>query len=185
VRAATLVLLTTACGTYSHLRPADNLRAGGVEISGGFAASTLPEVVPVVQAAVGITDWMELEAQYEVYSALGELRFELLGSERRPIALALGVGGGVASVWKDVGDDHLRAGAVLGDLVLGKGFRHVDLYLANKTVVLVSVGYVINAVKAGVRARWKGLHLGVEGGVTTHHSFFALGEGTVYLGFGL
>ena len=184
MRFAALLLLCCACGTYSHLRPADNLRSGRVEVSAGFAASTLPEVVPVVQGAVGITDWLELEAQYEVYSALGELRFGILRSETSAVALSVGVGGGMASVWQDLGgDDNFRDGAVLGDVVVGKRWPAVEIYLADRAIVLLSTGYTINAVKAGVRFRFRGAHLGLEGGVTTHHSFIALGEGTAFVGF--
>lgn len=185
MRGRALLLLLTACGTYSHLRPADNLRAGGVEVSAGVAMSSVPEVVPVVQAAVGVTDRVEIEGQYEVYSALAELRFGVLSTERHGVALAIGAGGGMASVWQDLGDDSFRDGAVVGDVVFGKRWDAVELYLSDKAVVLVSTGYVINAVKAGVRGRFHGVHLGLEGGVTTHHAFIALGEGTVYLGFGL
>lgn len=149
-RLAAFLLTTTACGTYSHLRPADNLKAGGVELSAGLAASTVPEVVPVAQAAVGITSWMELEAQYEVYSALGELRFGILSTERNGVALAVGVGGGMASVWEDLGDDTFRDGAVLGDVVFGKRWTNVELYQAPTHHAFLALGEATAFLRFGL-----------------------------------
>jgi len=65
----------TGCGTYSLLRPADTLKRGELEMTAGAAFNTLPEMTLVGQAAFGLADWLELGAQYEMYSALGQLRF--------------------------------------------------------------------------------------------------------------
>lgn len=103
-----------------------------------------------------------------------------LGGERDGLALAIGVGGGVASVWVDA---YQNSAAVLGDLVVGRRFgEHFELYLGHKVIVTVPDGYVLNATRLGARGAWKVLMLGVEGGLTMHHSFATLGEGTVYGG---
>lgn len=174
---------TQACGTYSHIRPADNLEHGKLELSGGLAANTLPEVLPVVSFAYGISDRVELEAQYEVYSALAEVRFGLLTTKADDFALALGVGGGYASLWVN---DFVGHGAALADLVLGRRFgEHVELYLGHKFMWLGGSGYLLNATRLGVRGSWGWGHIGFEGGATVHHSFLVVGEATGYIGFTL
>ncbi|MFO0747800.1 MAG: hypothetical protein U1F43_19360 [Myxococcota bacterium] len=179
--AALAALAAPACGTYSHMRPADNLEAGRAEVSAGLAFNTLPEVLPVVSAAVGLTDRIELEGQYEVYSALAEVRFGVLTTKANDFALSLGVGGGYASLWVD---EFVGHGAALADLALGRRFgEHVEVYLGHKLMWLGGGGYLLNATRAGVRVSWPWGHVGVEGGATVHHSFLVVGEGTGYIGF--
>jgi hypothetical protein len=162
------------------VRGADNLARGRVELAAGLAANQLPEVLPVVAGAVGLTDWLELDAQYEIYSALVEARFAVLGSERHGLALALGVGGGAATVLV-VEDDGDSDAALLGDLVVGRRWDALELYLSEKAIWMVAHGYVINAMRAGVRWNTGPLILGAEAGASIHHDFLAIAEGSVFL----
>src|SRR6185503_15551320 len=100
------------------------------------------------------------------------------------IALSVGAGGGVASIWFTLKDsDSTAGGSAVGDVVVGKRFGSAfEVYLSNKVVWLVNVGYVIDAARAGVRLSAGHFHLGVEGGATFHHSFLVLGEATGYVG---
>ncbi len=187
-RAALLCALAAGagCGTYSLLRPADTLSAGHFELTGGCAVNTVPEAVPVAQAAVGLTDWLEVGAQYETYSALGQLRFGLLSSEKHGIAIALAAGGGFASVWEELGTDanYHQSGGPLAGLTIGRRFDWFEPYLGGKVLVLFDSGYTITSLRAGFRIiLFDHLVLGVEGGATFHHNFLVVGEGTGHLGF--
>jgi hypothetical protein len=174
--------LLAACGTYSHIRPADNLRSGKLEASVGLAANGLGEVLPVGAAAVGITDWLEIEGQYEIYAGFGELRAAILASDRQGIALALGAGGGAASVYTN---DWGGGAALVGDLTLGRHFEHLDLYVADRFFYLPKDGYTINSLRAGLRVDLDQFFIGAEGGATLHQGVLWLGEGTLYVGLDL
>ncbi len=177
--AACLAIALPACGTYSHIRPADNLPAGRFEIAGGLAANGLGEVLPVGAAALGLTDWLELEGQYEIYSGFAELRAGVLRSERDGIAVSLGVGGGGASVYAN---DWSGGAAVVGDLTVGRRFGAVELYLGDRFFFLPGSDYTINSTRAGVRVGGEHFFGGAEGGATLHQGVLVLGEGTLYLG---
>ena len=180
MRAAALAVLLCACGTYSHVRGADNLPRGRVELAAGFAANQLPELLPVVGGAVGVTDWLELQGQYEIYSALAEARFSVLQSERHGVALAMGIGGGAATVLV-VEDDGQSDAALLADLVLGRRWDTLELYVSEKAIWMVAHNYVINAMRAGIRWNTGPLVLGAEAGASVHHDFLAVAEGSVFL----
>jgi hypothetical protein len=82
---ALLLASTTACGTYSLVRPADTLPAGRVELAAGLAASQLGEVNTIVHGAVGITDDVEVFGHNEFLNTFGEVRYGILHSDdRRP-----------------------------------------------------------------------------------------------------
>ncbi|MBN2496494.1 MAG: hypothetical protein JXR96_18010 [Deltaproteobacteria bacterium] len=186
----TLVCLSLAllpgCGTYSVLRPADTLEEGSFAFTNGVAANSLPEAVYVAQASVGLLDWLELDAQYEVYSALGQLRFGVLHSEEHGVALALSAGGGAASLWDslDTTADVLDFGAITAGVTIGRRWAFFELYGGWKGLLLVPGAYFINTAKLGfLFTLFDHFLIGLEGGCTAHHSFFVLGEGAVHLGF--
>lgn len=176
----------TGCGTYSLLRPADTLKRGELEMTAGAAFNTLPEMTLVGQAAFGLADWLELGAQYEMYSALGQLRFGLLSSEKHGLALSIAVGGGYATLLEaiDVESRDVRSAGPLAGLTVGRRWDSFELYLGNKTLMLLPDAYFLNAVRAGVRYTiHQAIVLGLEAGVTFHHNFVVLGEGTAHVGF--
>ncbi len=155
----------------------------------GIAINSVPEAVPVGQAAIGIFDRLEIMGQYELYSALAGVRIGLLSSADNGIALALQLGGGMASIGSSLdafsGDDTTMDPALLGGLVVGRRFGLHDIYisyrgLAVDTEILGVQGiYLLNSVKAGGRLfAGRHLFLGIEGGATFHHDFFVVGEGT-------
>jgi len=168
------------------LRPADTLKQGRFELTAGAAMNTLPEVTAVAQLAVGVFDWLELGAQYETYSALGQVRFGILSSEEHGFALALAVGGGAANLVENIDEENepWDNGAVLAGITLGRRWDFFELYLGYKSLLLLPLQYSINSVKAGVRfTLFEVVVLGIEGGVTFHHAFLTLGEGAAHLGF--
>ena len=188
MRAAAGLLALCACGTYTHVRGADNLPGGRVELAAGLAANGLGEVLPVFAGAVGLTDWLELEAQYEVYSALVEARFQVLSSERHGVALAMGVGGGAATVLvTEAGDEEQgdSDASLLGDLVLGRRWDPIEVYVSDKVIWMLSDDYVINALRAGVRWRLGSGVLGFEGGASIHHDFLTVGEASLFFALSL
>lgn len=171
---------TTGCGTYSLLRSADTLSKGQFEISAAITGNTLPEVLGAVQGAVGVTNWLELGAQYEVYSALAQVRFGVLSSEKHGVALALAAGGGFASAWTSAWRSQ---GTVLGGFTIGRRWSYFELYLGDKCLFLIPDSYFINTGKLGVRfTLWKHLLLGAEAGATLHHGYLVVGEGALQLG---
>jgi hypothetical protein len=182
----TLAWLVGGCGTYSLLRGADNLKQGQLEMTGGVALNSIPETVGVVQLAVGLTDSIELGAQYEQYSALGHLRYGLFNSEDHGIALALSLGGGASSIKFDLDEDleALEQVAITAGLTLGRRWDWFELYLGYRSLFLVPDQYSINTVKMGARATlFDHLVVGIEGGATFHHNFMVLGEGAAHIGF--
>ena len=177
--AGAAALLLCACGTYSHVRTADNLAGGHVELAGGLATNGLGEVVPVGAAAIGLTDWLELEGQYEVYSGFGELRAGLLSSEANGIAVALGAGVGGASVYAN---DWAGGAAGVANLVIGRRWSRFELYAADRFLYLPDTGYTINSLRGGLRVGLGPVFIGGEGGATLHQGVLWLGEGTLLLG---
>ena len=174
------------CGTYSMLRPADTLKQGEFEMTGGVAANSIPELVAVAQLGVGITDWLEFGAQYEVYSALGQLRFGLLNSADHGFALALAVGGGASSFLENLDDDRdaFDNGVILAGLTMGHRWDFFDLYLGCKSLFLLPLQYSINTVKLGAMFTFfDTLIFGLEGGATLHHGFWVAAEGAIHIGF--
>src|SRR5262249_26676791 len=126
--AGAAAILLAACGTYSHVRSADNLAGGPVELAAGFARNGLGGGVPVRAGPRRLADWLELEGQYEVYSGFGELRAGILGSEANGIAVALGVGVGGASVYAN---DWAGGAAGVADLVIGRRWSRIEIYAAD------------------------------------------------------
>jgi hypothetical protein len=175
----------TGCGTYSLLRSADTLKKGQFEVSVAATGNTLPELLGAVQVAAGVTDWLELGAQYEVYSALAQARFGVLSSEKHGVALALAVGGGASSLWTSALSDphHEFSPTATAGFTIGRRWDFFELYLGEKCLFLTPEKYFINTGKLGVRFTvWKHLLLGAEAGVTLHHDFLVLGEGALQLG---
>ncbi|OGQ87718.1 MAG: hypothetical protein A2289_24705 [Deltaproteobacteria bacterium RIFOXYA12_FULL_58_15] len=170
------------------LRPADNLRAGQVELSGGAAFNSLPEAVFVGQANVGITDWLELGGQYEIYSAVGWTRFGLLNTDNHGIAVALTVGGGAAQIWDSLNTDEWSdfEGAVFGGVTLGRHFGVIEPYVGYRIFYFPGLETTIQTIKGGLRfTGWETVFLGVEGGATVHHALLTLGEGALVVGLKL
>lgn len=176
---------SVACGTYSALRPADNLRRGEVDVAAGLAANQIGEVLPVVRATVGVTDRIEIGAQYEVYSALASARLALLRSDEHGIAVSAGVEGGYVSVLDALdGDDYdlgIQGEALGGVLAVGRRWRSLEIYAVTKAL---AAGWgqgstsFLGVYRAGLRiALGDHFYLGAEGGGTLHHSVF-VGEGT-------
>jgi hypothetical protein len=184
--------LTASCGAYSILRPADNLKAGQAELAGGVSVNMWPLATFVGQGSVGITNWLELGGQYEVYSAEGWARFGLLRSEAHGVALALSAGGG--AVWNvDLADEGLHLEeewepAILAGVTLGRRFGVIEPYLGWRCYYMPQVAYSLNAIKAGVRLTpvswsWGSWWLGLEGGATIYGTDFTIAEGAAVTGF--
>lgn len=121
----------TGCGTYSSLRPADNLEAGQLEVQGGLAASHLVEILPVAKISYGLTDRIEVGAQYETYSLLGDIRLGILRSDEEGFALAFGVHAGAVHF---SAFHHSRAAAG-PNLVLGKRWGKWEVYTGVKAIL--------------------------------------------------
>lgn len=191
MRLAAVTFLTLAsCGTYSALRPADNLRAGQAEVHTGLAANAFGEVLPVGRVTVGVHDRVELGAQYEIYSALGSARFGLLRSEDDGVALSLGVVGGYVSVLETIDDElevDLRGEAAGGTLSFGRRWDSIQLYLTGKAM---AVGWAENAYsflgvsRLGIQFQRQNFLIGFETGGTLHHVVF-IPEATAYIGLHL
>ncbi len=180
-----LILSVSSCGTYSVLRPADNLRAGQVELSGGAAMNSLPETVFVGQANVGVTNWLELGAQYEMYSAAGWMRFGILNTDEHGFALALSGGGGAVSVWDKVDSEELHGfgRAVMGGVTIGRRIKILEPYVAYRIFYLPGLVTSVQAIKGGLRLTgWNKFFLGLEGGATIHYGAVTVGEGAIALG---
>ena len=186
-------LATSACGTFSVMRPADNLKAGQVEISGGLTVNSLPDANPVLQANVGVLDWLELGAQYETYSAEGWLRFAPLSTDDNGLALALSLGAGGLNTIGWSSDEHSLDDSwtptLMGGATLGRRFADwFEPYIGVRLFYLASSEIALTTVKGGMRftpARWSwgAFWLGLEGGATFYDGLFAVGEGTAALGF--
>jgi hypothetical protein len=162
---ATAILVTAVasggCGTYSLLRPADTLPAGRVDLGAGVAVSSLPQTVAVAHAHVGLADWLEVGAHYEVYSAFGEARLGVLSTSRNGFALAVGGGaGGVRTLgWGP---------AAMTSVTVGRRFGDLDVYLGNRFVYAPGRA-TIDATKLGARLTLRDrIYVGVEGGATWH-----------------
>jgi hypothetical protein len=189
-----------SCGTFSSLRPADNLKQGEVEIVGGISANTLVEVLPVGRLTVGITDWLEAGVQTEVYSNLADVRFGILGSEENGIALSVGVqggtvqhltsvdystSGGVRRVFSDA------SGAVGPTLCIGRRWDFFELYMGAKALSDFDNQAILALLSGRLGARfrvWQNGILGIEAGGSGHFwsgSGTGVGEATAYLGFSI
>jgi type IV secretory pathway TrbD component len=177
----------TGCGTYSMVRSADTLPRGKLELAGGLAASSL-EVNTVAHAAYGITDRVEVLAQNEVWSTIGEVRYGFLHSKSSPLGLAVGVGGGQAFTLLSAFSGN--AAAASASIAVGRDFGRVTLTLGNREILMFG-GYLASATRLGARLRMSE-HFGLllEAGATVHTKLslgtaLAVGEGTagVYFGF--
>jgi len=179
-------LLLPSCGTYSVLRPADNLAEGRFEVQAGAAISTVPELLPVLKADVGITDWLEAGAQWEVYNALVGARIGLLKSETHGIALAIGVQAGLADIARleKSSSQWSNRFVISPNVTIGRRFNKIELYLGTKALLAVSdfAGTEVFTAKLGLR--WTANELGfitVEGGASAHRF---LGSGYLFVGEG-
>lgn len=121
----------TSCGTYSVLRPADNLKENQVEVGAGLAANSLVDVLPVFKFNYGINNWLEVSAQYEIYNFLVGARAGLLSSEREGIALALGIDVGEA-VFLRLDNKWSSVGVIVPYFVVGRRWEKFELYGAIK-----------------------------------------------------
>ena len=189
--ASSIVILAASCGTYSAIRPADNLRRGQFEVAGGLAASQVGQVLPVVRATVGVSDEIEIGGQYEVYSALASIRFAAMRTETHGLALAVGLEGGVVSLVDDIIDGDtdfgLRAEAGGASLAVGHRWSSVEGYFATKALIVGWDGDTssfLGTYRAGARFGGTGLSFGFELGGTLHHTLF-IAESTAYIAFGL
>ncbi len=190
-----LLLLLCRCGTYSVLRPADNLPQGRVEIQAGAAISTIPELLPVLKADVGLTSWLEAGVQWEVYTALIGARLGILRSERHGIALAVGVQTGVADIFRiDLlnNRDWSDRFVIAPNLTIGRRFNdHFEIYIGGKALIDVAASAPTQVLTGKLGARWtvnEVAFLGAEGGVSFHQllgaAYQAVGEGTGTIGVG-
>lgn len=184
-----ILLVTCGCGTFSSLRPADNLKQGDVEIVGGISGNTLPEVLPVGRLTVGITDWLEAGVQTEVYSNLADVRFGILTSEDHGIALSLGVQGG--TVQHVTSGSSQASGAIGPTLCIGRRWDVFELYLGAKGLTNFDPQAILGLLSGRLGARfrlWQLGILGVEAGGTGHFwGGFSngVGEATAYVGFSI
>ncbi len=184
----TCLFFFNGCGTYSVIRPADNLKRGELEISGGITYNNLPELNCVAQINYGLNDWLEIGAQYEVYSTFVWSRFGLLNTDDHGIALAIGVGGGSASIIKPLDNDdtnHFSDAALLGSLTIGRQFGQFEPYFGYKFIPVFyeNYTYTINVVKLGTRFSFHdNCFAGFEGGVSFHNSLTTVGECAISLG---
>lgn len=172
---AWVLALTSACGTYSMVRPAETLPAGRVELAAGLAASQLGEANTVLHAAVGVTDDVEVLAQNEVWNSFGEVRYGVLHEKPNGMSLAVGVGGGraitlVSAVGDALDSDEADGGAAgLASVAVGKRFDRVDLTIGNRTFYQFGGGFFMSSTRAAVRFAITGnLGLLLEGGGTVH-----------------
>jgi hypothetical protein len=169
-----LLLSSMACGTFSSLRPADTLSEKEVEFTGAVAANHIGIVVPALRIDYGVSDRVEIGAQYEVYSYLVNARYGLLKSEEDGIGLALGLAAGeaffISNFSSSFSDAVWRSSPVFAPtLTIGRKWDSFELYLGYKAFFGTSGNYEIGSLKLGTRF-WvsKGLGLTLEGG-TTHH----------------
>lgn len=180
--------LLLGCGTYSILRPPDTIDPGSAELNAGLAVNSIGEVIPVAQGAIGLADRIELVGQWEVYNAFAELRGQILDSDEHGVGLTVGAGGGVGFTALELVSDELEdvqnEGAATVSAVIGRKMKRLDLYLGNRTMWLVP-SYLVNTTKAGVRLKaGPYFRLILEGGMTIHHGWLVLGEGTLAIGLG-
>lgn len=192
-----LTFLMPSCGVYSHLRPADTLKQGNVELSGGVSASYFGEVLPVFQAAVGATDWLEMYGHYEMRSGYGGMRLGLLKSEKHPIALSIGGHAGIINRFEDkeggelFGYDYVNRFAYGPSISIGRKFKHLEPYLS-AVVFFDQDGLALGSEKLGLR--WyitPELIWGLELGSAQHAKLFsstttdglATFEGATFLSF--
>ena len=178
---ASVVSPLAACGTYSQIRTGKTLPAGAFELSAGVAANGVPEVNPVVQGALGISDRVEAVAHYELQNAYGELRVGLLKEESQGLNLAWGVGGGFGGrAGDDLVDDGVTNPLLTTSLAVSRSIGElVELYVAGRATWLVPDFSVLTA-RGGLRVGKKVFFYG-EGGVSIHDGF-PIGEGTGGIG---
>ncbi|MCE9576852.1 MAG: hypothetical protein K8W52_27140 [Deltaproteobacteria bacterium] len=183
--------LTSACGTYSLVRPAETMRAGKVELAAGLAASQLGEVNTILHAAVAITDDLELDAQNEFLNSFVEARYGILHNAPDGLALAVGLGAGraitlVSAVGDELDGDTADAGfAGVATVSVGKRWGAVDLTIGNRTFVQ-SGNFFMSSTRLAARFAI-GAHFGLmaEAGGTVHAPIkepdlaLFIGEGSV------
>ncbi|MBL8620943.1 MAG: hypothetical protein JNK64_06550 [Myxococcales bacterium] len=172
---AVALALTSACGTYSMVRPAETMPAGRVELSAGLAASQLGEANTVLHAAVAVTDDVEVLAQNEVWNSFAEVRYGVLHEKPNGVSLAVGVGGGraitlVSAVGDALDSDDADGGAAgLASVAIGKRLDRVDLTVGNRTFYQFGGGFFMSSTRASVRlAITDNVGLLLEGGGTVH-----------------
>ncbi len=169
-----LSLAVGGCATQTHLRPADTLKAGEVELTGAMSANTSGWISPVAQGAVGVTDWLELGGQAEFLSTLGWARFGLLHTEKHGLGLALTVGGGYRPrlgevFFAELYDEDYSGLALLSGVTVGFKKGKLEPYAALNALYLPSsVGNFIIPSKLGLRVHTGPVIWSVEGGATSH-----------------
>ncbi len=178
-----IVIFSYGCSTYSALRPADNLKAGQIELTAGAAANEFGDANLAARATVGVTDWLELGAQYESEAWLANARLGILSTKKHGIALSTGVEVGQILLLRDIENlfTDIKTDAIGANIVVGRRFGPVEPYLSAKVLytpeeILLSVG------KIGLRTYLKRFFMGIEGGASFYNDDFAVGEGTLYGG---
>jgi hypothetical protein len=177
--------LASGCGTHSLLRPADTLSAGRLEVTAGTAANTIPEAIPVLQVAYGVTDRVELVGQHEGATAIVEARYQAVARAEHGFSLTVGLGGGAVATRGAEGGSG-GAAAVGSCVVVGTRAAGIDVYLGNRSFAALGGGSAwLSASRAGVSLPL-GHHLRLiaEGGVTLHAGVVTVGEGTAALAVG-
>ena len=184
-----LFISFSACGTFSHLKPADPTELGQVDLTAGVAVNGVPEVVPVIQASVGVSSVLDVGAKYEVYNGYAWGRIIPFNSADHGFALALLGGIGFMSSFSQSVAQTFTVGRHEGMMVvvgatIGKRFEDLDLYAGYQAYLSLNNAPVpVQSVKGGGRLLVSTkLYLGLEGGVS-FHSGVAVFEGAGSVGF--
>ncbi len=138
-----VAVFLSGCGTFSVVRPADTLKSGQFEASGGLTANHLGEFLFVGKGDFGITDWLEVGAHYEVYSYLIGLRAGLLHTDDHGFALALGLQTGrtlrlLKVIFSSNDTSSEGAFTVAPSLTLGRRWDQFEPYLGMKVFLFPS-----------------------------------------------
>ncbi len=147
------------CGTFSILRPADTLSKNNSEFSFGMAANSVGGVQPMLQWNYGLSNQIELGAQYEVYSYLLGARYGLLSSEKHSFAAACGLSVGQINEVTQFGfsanssGTWINTGAIIPELTIGRRWRSLELYLGYRAFFgfAYNWSYTIGTIKLGTR----------------------------------
>jgi len=175
------LVVTSACGTYSMIRPADTLPKGKVELAAGLAASSL-EVNTIVHGAFGLTDRVELLGQNEVWNTFGEVRYAVRRRGEGPLAVSIGLGGGYAitllsAVSGAAQGNRANGAAGTASVAVGHDWGRVAVTVGNRSFVLAP-GYLATSTRAGIRVRIAGpLGALAELGATYHAKLAVIAAG--------
>jgi hypothetical protein len=187
---ALLLASTTACGTYSLVRPADTLPAGRVELAAGLAASQLGEANTILHGAVGITDDVEAYIHNEFLNTFGEVRYGILHSDTDDLGLAVGLGFGraitlVSAIGDELDSDNADGGAAaVASATIGKRWDSIELAVGNRTFVQTGNAFLMSSTRAQARfGVSRSFGLLIEAGGTVHAPTDAL-DASLFIGEG-